>query len=101
MRDKKPTCRHAIGISNGKNEFYDAKVSSLNGSYEMKVRLIKVEKGEFLSMDNPGYDKFIERYQHLEPVKTTRQRSVNNQYISYSRRWRIGTNQNKYKTSRW
>ena len=50
-------------------EFYDAKVSSLDGSYEMKVRLTKVEKGELLSMDNPSYDKLIERYQHLEPVR--------------------------------
>ena len=50
-------------------EFYDAKVSSFDGSYEMKVRLTKVEKGELLSMDNPSYDKLIERYQHLEPVR--------------------------------
>ena len=50
-------------------ELYDAKVSSLDGSYEMKVRLTKVEKGELLSMDNPGYEKLIESYQHLEPVK--------------------------------
>ena len=50
-------------------EFYDAKVSSLDGSYEMKVRLTKVEKEELLLMDNPSYDKLIEHYQHLEPVK--------------------------------
>ena len=50
-------------------EFYDAKVSAVDESYEMNVKLTKVEKGELLSISNPEYTKLIERYQHLDPVQ--------------------------------
>ena len=80
-------------------ELYDAKVSSLDRSYKMKVCLTKVEKGELLSMDNPGYEKLIESYQHLEPVKMDDEASTTN--TSRTRKWRIRANKNKYKTSRW
>ena len=50
-------------------EFYDAKVSAVDESYKMNVKLTKVEKGELLSISNPEYTKLIERYQHLDPVQ--------------------------------
>ncbi|XP_028415553.1 uncharacterized protein LOC114538695 [Dendronephthya gigantea] len=50
-------------------ELYDAKVSSVDGSYEMDVQLTKVDKGELLSISNPNYDKLIQRYRHLELAK--------------------------------
>ena len=50
-------------------EFYDAKVNSIDGNYEMNVTLTKVDKSELLSINNPGYNKLMERYQHLESAK--------------------------------
>jgi transposase InsO family protein len=50
-------------------ELYDAKITSIDGSFEMNVRLTKVDKGELLSISNPGYERLIKRYQHLQPVK--------------------------------
>ena len=50
-------------------EFYDAKISSIDGNYEMNVNLTKVDKTELLSINNPGYKRLIEQYQHLESVK--------------------------------
>ena len=50
-------------------EFYDAKVSAVDESYKMNVKLTKVEKGELLSISNPEYTKLIDRYQHLDPVQ--------------------------------
>ncbi|XP_028414003.1 uncharacterized protein LOC114536864 [Dendronephthya gigantea] len=50
-------------------EMYDTSVSSIDGSYVMNVRLTKVGKDELLSINNPGYDKLIKRYQHLNAVQ--------------------------------
>jgi hypothetical protein len=50
-------------------EFYDAKISSIDGNYEMNVNLTKVDKTELLSINNPDYKGLIEQYQHLESVK--------------------------------
>jgi hypothetical protein len=50
-------------------EFYDEKISSIDGNYEMNVNLTKVDKTELLSINNPDYKGLIEQYQHLESVK--------------------------------
>ena len=50
-------------------EFYHTKISSIDGKYEMKVNLTKVDKTELLSINNPDYQRLIEQYQHLESVK--------------------------------
>jgi hypothetical protein len=38
-------------------EFYDAKISSIDGNYELNVNLTKVDKTELLSINNPGYKR--------------------------------------------
>jgi hypothetical protein len=50
-------------------EFYDTKISSIDGNYDMNVNLTKVDKTELLSINNPDYKGLIEQYQHLESVK--------------------------------
>ena len=50
-------------------ELYDTKISSVDGSFEMTVRLSKVDKSKLLSIANPEYNRLIERYQHLTTVR--------------------------------
>ncbi len=50
-------------------ELYDVKITSVDGNHKMNIRLSKVEKGELLSISNPGYEQLIKRYQHLQSVK--------------------------------
>ncbi len=38
-------------------DIYEAKVESVDNDYSMDVKLIKVEKGELLTVDNPDYQK--------------------------------------------
>ena len=35
----------------------------------MDVNLVKVNKGELLTLDNPNYDSVIVKYPHLKGVK--------------------------------
>ena len=50
-------------------ETYDAVIESLDNSYQMNVRLTKVNKGELLTIDNPKYDQLIKEHQHLKQVE--------------------------------
>ena len=45
------------------------KIESVDDSYEMEVRLTKVNKGELLSIDNPRYEQLIRKHQHLKQVE--------------------------------
>ena len=54
-----------------KLEVYDTVVESLDGSYQMSVKLTKVNKAELLSIDNPKYGQLINKYPHLQGVKIT------------------------------
>jgi len=54
-----------------KLEMYDTVVESLDGSYQMSVKLTKVNKAELLSIDNPKYGQLIKKYPHLQGVKIT------------------------------
>ena len=47
-------------------EIYEATVESKVGDYAMDVKLIKVEKGELLTVDNPHYNKLQEEFDHLK-----------------------------------
>ena len=49
-------------------DFYDTEVCALDGSYQMKVRLAKVEKSELLTINNPQYDKLLRQYNHRRNV---------------------------------
>jgi hypothetical protein len=50
-------------------DIYEAKVESVDGDYAMDVNLIKVEKGELLTIDNPHYDKLQSEFDHLKRAK--------------------------------
>ena len=54
-----------------KLEVYDTVVESLDGSYQMSVKLTKVNEAELLSIDNPKYGQLINKYPHLQGVKIT------------------------------
>ena len=56
-----------------KLEVYDTVVESLDGNYQMSVKLTKVNKAELLSIDNPKYGQLINKYRHLQGVKITDQ----------------------------
>ena len=58
-------------------ELYDVKITSLDENHKMSVQLTKVDKGELLSISNPGYEQLIKRYQHLQPVKMDDQDTKN------------------------
>ena len=51
-----------MGSKTGRMEFYDVEVSSHDGNYKMDVKLAKVEKPELISINNPGYEKLIRKY---------------------------------------
>ena len=50
-------------------EIFDAKISSIDGNFELDAKLTKVSKSELLTINNPEYDVLIARYQHLNPVR--------------------------------
>ena len=50
-------------------KLYDVKITSLDENHEKSVQLTKVDRGELLSISNPGYEELIKHYQHLQPVK--------------------------------
>lgn len=54
-----------------KLEVYDTVVESLDGNYQMSVKLTKVNKAELLSIENPKYEQLVDKYPHLRGVKIT------------------------------
>ena len=50
-------------------EIFDAKISSIDGNFELDAKLTKVSKRELLTINNPEYDVLIARYQHLNAVR--------------------------------
>lgn len=54
-----------------KLEVYDTVVESLDGNYQMPVKLTKVNKAELLSIENPKYGTLVHKYPHLKGVKIT------------------------------
>ncbi len=44
-------------------------IESEDDSYKMDVRLMKVNKGELLSIDNPRYEQLIQKHQHSRQVE--------------------------------
>lgn len=54
-----------------KLEVYDTVVESLDGNYQMPVKLTKVNKAELLSIENPKYRTLVHKYPHLKGVKIT------------------------------
>ena len=52
-----------------KLEIYEADVEAVDGDYVMNVKMIKVEKGELLTIDNPHYAKLQREFEHLKQAK--------------------------------
>ena len=52
-----------------KLETYSTVIESIDGNYQMNVPLIKVNKAELLTTDNPKYEQMIARNRHLKGVK--------------------------------
>ena len=51
-----------------KLEIYDMKLDFLNGSFSLPVKATKVNKSDFLSIDNPNYPELITQHPHLKGV---------------------------------
>ena len=49
-------------------ESYQLEIVSTNNDFKMKTNLIKVNKSELLSLDNPRYEELIQKYSHLKGV---------------------------------
>ena len=58
-----------LGTSVSRLETYKSCVESVYGDFKMDVNLVKVNKGELLTLDNPSYDSVIAKYPHLKGVK--------------------------------
>lgn len=56
-----------MGTSMAPLETYETSVTSVCGNFKMNVNLIKVEKGELLTIDN--YEAVIAKHPHLKGVK--------------------------------
>ena len=52
-------------------ETYQLTVESIDRQYEMAVKLMKVDKSELLTVDNPNYEGLIDHYPHLKGVTIT------------------------------
>ena len=50
-------------------EIFDAKISSIDGNFELDAKLTKVNKSELLTINNPEYDVLIGRYEYLNAVR--------------------------------
>ena len=70
-------------------EIFDAKISSIDGNFELDAKLTKVNKSELLTINNPEYDVLIGRYQHLNAVrmddKDTKDKLTIQRYTWYKR----------------
>ena len=58
-----------LGTSVSRLKTYKSCVDSVYGDFKMDVNLVKVNKGELLTLDNPNYDSVIAKYPHLKGVE--------------------------------
>lgn len=49
-------------------ETYQLKVESIDHQYEMEVRMMKVDKAQLLTVDNPHYEELIRDHAHLKGI---------------------------------
>ena len=57
-----------LGTVTREMEISTIKVKALDGKFEMKVDVTKVDKHELLNVDNPKYEELIASYEHLKGV---------------------------------
>ncbi|XP_046843226.1 uncharacterized protein LOC124437276 [Xenia sp. Carnegie-2017] len=50
-------------------EIYEGEVEAIDSDYSMKVKLIKVEKEELLTVDNSHYENLQREFEHLKNAK--------------------------------
>ena len=58
-----------LGTSVSCLEMYKSCIELVYGDFKMDVNLVKVNKGELLTLDNPNYDSVIAKYPHLKGVE--------------------------------
>ncbi len=54
---------------------YTTSVSSVSGDFKMDVNLVKINKEELLSIDNPRYDDLFKKYPHLKGIEVVNHNS--------------------------
>ncbi|XP_044182089.1 uncharacterized protein LOC114969988 [Acropora millepora] len=54
----------AIGV-------YGVTIDSLDGDFQLETEVIKVDRGSFLSLENPKYSEAIQQYHHLKGIQMT------------------------------
>ena len=54
-----------------RNESYQVNIQLLDHQYEIAVKLMKTDKSELLTVDNPRYEEVIDQYPHLKGVTIT------------------------------
>ena len=57
-----------LGSMTTKVEMYGVNVTSISGDFSMGVTVSKVDKPELMSLENPKYEKLMEKYTHLRGV---------------------------------
>ena len=60
-----------LGSTSREVELSTIKVRSTDGSEELNVDVIKVERRELLMINSPHYQKIIKSYAHLKGVEMT------------------------------
>ena len=76
-------------------ETFQLNEESADGKHEMQVRLIKVDKGELLTIDNPNNQNSIRDHAHLYGVEIAdndKKKQVT--CTRYPRKWPIRSNKN-------
>ena len=58
-----------LGTSVSRLETHKSCVESVYGDFKMDANLVKVNKGELLTLDSPNYDSVIAKYPDLKGVK--------------------------------
>ena len=52
-----------------KLEMYNARIESLDGGFNIEVKLTKVHKGELLTVDKTKHQELINKYNHFKGIK--------------------------------
>ena len=52
-----------------KVEIYSANLKSIDGNFDMDIELCKVHRPQLMTINNPNFTGFCEKYSHLEGVK--------------------------------
>ena len=71
-REHRKEVRHVemmLGTVTREMEISTINVEALDGKFEMKVNVTKVDKNELLKVDNPKYEELSASYEHLKGIR--------------------------------